>query len=180
MLTSTGIRFRIDPCDIDESLHPGESPGDYIMRLARAKVIDVAGRHGSGLIIGADTTVVADGEILGKPCDDAEARRMLRRLSGRWHAVMTGVAVYDVESRRESLGYAETMVRFADLSDEEICWYIATGEHRDKAGAYAIQGRASLFVEEISGNYHNVVGLPISLLYRLAGDLGVQLIDAGE
>lgn len=176
MLSSIGLEFEIDPADVDERHHQGEAPADYIMRLARAKVIDVAARHEAGLVLGADTTVVIDGEILAKPEDDKDGRRMLGLLSGRWHSVMTGVAVYDIEMRREAYAYAETQVRFAEMSNEEIDWYISTGEHRDKAGAYGIQGRGSLFVEEIEGNYHNVVGLPMRLAYHLVGELGYTLM----
>ncbi len=176
LLSMIGLEFEIDPGDIDERHHQGEAPADYIIRLARAKVIDAVARHASGLVLGADTTVVVDEEILAKPEDDQDAMRMLRLLSGRWHEVMTGVAVYDIETRREAFDYAETRVRFAGMSDKEIDWYISTGEHRDKAGAYGIQGRGSLFVEEIEGNYHNIVGLPIRLVHRLAKRLGYSLM----
>ncbi|MEW6208753.1 MAG: Maf family protein [Acidobacteriota bacterium] len=176
LLSSIGLEFEIDPDDVDERLHWGEAPADYIIRLARAKVIGAAARHEAGLVLGADTTVVIDGCVLGKPADDEDGRRMLRLLSGRWHSVMTGVSVYDIETRREAYDYSETRVRFAEMSEEEIDWYISTGEHRDKAGAYAIQGRASLFVEGIEGNYHNVVGLPVRLVYRLAKDVGYSLM----
>ena len=176
LLSVIGLEFKIDPGDVDERHHQGEAPADYIIRLARAKVIDASARHTAGLVLGADTTVVIDGEILAKPEDDRDGRRMLSLLSGRWHSVMTGVAVYDIETQREAYAYAETRVRFAEMSDEEIDWYISTGEHRDKAGAYAIQGRGSLFVEEIEGNYHNVVGLPMRLAHRLAKELGYSLM----
>jgi septum formation protein len=176
LLSSIGLEFEVDPGDVDERLYWGEAPADYIIRLARAKVIGVAARRESGLVLGADTTVVVDECVLGKPVDDEDGRRMLRMLSGRWHSVMTGVALYDIETRREAQGYSETRVLFAEMSEEEIQWYISTGEHRDKAGAYAIQGRGALFVEEIAGNYHNVVGLPMRLVYRLAGEVGYCLL----
>jgi septum formation protein len=176
LLSSLGLEFEIDPGDIDESLRRGEAPADYIIRLARAKVIDAAARHAQGLVLGADTTVVVEDQILAKPEDDQDGRRMLRLLSGRWHSVMTGVAICDIEAGREAFDYAETRVRFAEMDEREIDWYVSTGEHRDKAGAYAIQGRGSLFVEEIEGNYHNVVGLPVRLVYRLMMELGYSLI----
>lgn len=123
-------------------------------------------------MLGADTVVVLDGRLLGKPENEESARRMLGLLSGKWHAVMTGVALYDIESRREVADYDKTLVRFAQMSEPEIDWYVSTGEPMDKAGAYGIQGHGGLFVEEIAGNYYNVVGLPIPLVYRLARRLG--------
>jgi septum formation protein len=176
MLDILGVGFEPAPSNINERPHPDEAPADYIIRLARAKVIDVARRRSSGLVIGADTIVVVDGRLLGKPEDDADAERMLRQLSGRWHAVMTGVALYDAGTKREVVDYDKTLVRFAQLTDREIEWYVESGEPMDKAGAYGIQGRGSIFVEEIAGNYHNVVGLPIPLVYRLAKRLGYSFV----
>jgi septum formation protein len=176
LLTAIGVDFELTPSQIHERPHPDEAPPDYIIRLARAKVIDVARKRDSGLVIGADTIVVLDGKILGKPKDDADAESMLRQLSGRWHAVMTGVALYDAATRREVVDYDKTLVRFAQLTDKEIDWYIGSGEPRDKAGSYGIQGLGGMFVEEIAGNYHNVVGLPLPLVYRLAKRLGYSFI----
>jgi len=161
------VRFKVRPVDLDESPLPGEAPGDYVLRLATEKA---AARVEPGeLVLAADTTVVVDGEILGKPRDDEDARRMLRLLAGREHAVLTGIA----------LGTAaevdETRVRFAPLSEAEIDWYVATGEPRDKAGAYAIQGLGSLFVEAVEGSWSNVVGLPVPRMYRLFARLGYDL-----
>ena len=137
----------------------------------------VARQRESGLIIGADTEVVLDGQILGKPADQEDAERMLTRLSGRWHAVMTGVALYDVETKREVADFDKTLVKFAPISKTELEWYVKTGEPMDKSGAYGIQGLGGLFVEEIAGNYYNVVGLPLPLVYRLARRLGYSLLD---
>jgi septum formation protein len=123
--------------------------------------------------------VVLDGRLLGKPQDAADARRMLSQLSGRWHAVMTGVALFDVATRREVADYDKTLVKFAKLTDEETDWYVNTGEPMDKAGSYGIQGLGGLFVEEIAGNYYNVVGLPIPLVYRLARRLGYSFVNEG-
>lgn len=131
----------------------------------------------SGLIIGADTVVVLDGQLLGKPENEQDAERMLTRLSGRWHAVMTGVALYDVSSKREVADFDKTLVRFAQLTRREIEWYVKTGEPMDKAGAYGIQGFGGLFVDEIAGNYYNVVGLPLPLVYRLARRLGYSFVN---
>ena len=176
LLKTIGVSFELVPSNINERPHQDEAPADYIIRLARAKVIDAARKRDSGLVIGADTIVVLDGRILGKPRDEDDASRMLKLLSGRWHAVMTGVALYDAATRREVADYDKTLVRFAQLSDKEIDWYINTGEPMDKAGAYAIQERGAMFIEEIAGNYHNVVGLPLTLLYRLSKRMGYSFI----
>jgi septum formation protein len=177
LLETIGVNFVIAPSHFVERPYLDEQPTNYIMRVARAKAVEVARTRDSGLVIGADTIVVVDGKMLGKPADETEAGQMLRMLSGRWHAVMTGVSLYEAgSSRREVADYDKTLVRFAKLSDAEIDWYVATGECNDKAGAYAIQEKGGLFVEEIAGNYHNVVGLPLPLLYRLARQLGYSLI----
>jgi septum formation protein len=154
---------------IDESLQPDERAAAYVQRLARSKAQAVAQRLEQGLVLGADTTVVVEGQILGQPEDDADARRMLKLLNGKWHEVLTGVALVRVggESR---VDYETTRVRFAEMSESEIDWYISTGEPFGKAGAYAIQGKASLFIEEIEGDYFNIMGLPIRLVYELAAD----------
>ena len=157
--------------DLDESVLPDEDPRDYVLRLASEKA---AARVGPGeLVLAADTTVVVDGEILGKPMDDEDARRMLRLLSGRAHSVLTGIALQSPAGRAAEVD--ESRVRFAPLSDAEIDWYVATGEPRDKAGAYAIQGLGSLFVEGVEGNWSNVVGLPVPRVYRLFARLGYDL-----
>jgi nucleoside triphosphate pyrophosphatase len=175
ILTTLGIDFASVAPNVVEQQLDGEPPSDYVTRAARAKVADVAAGVDSGIVIGADTVVVIDGRPLGKPAAAAEAREMLRTLSGRWHAVMTGIAVRDVGTARELADHDKTLVRFRDLSDEEIDDYVATNEPMDKAGAYGIQGRGMLFVEEIAGSYHNVVGLPATLLQRLVRRLGVSL-----
>jgi nucleoside triphosphate pyrophosphatase len=176
LLYQIGVKFELVPSQIEERPHPDEAPPDYITRIARAKVVAVARHQEAGLIIGADTVVVLDGRLLGKPVDDHDAKSMLKQLSGRWHAVMTGVALYDVESRHEVADYEKTLVKFAQLTDREIDWYVHTGEPRDKAGAYGIQGLGGLFVDEIAGNYYNVVGLPVPLVYRLARRLGYSFV----
>ena len=176
LLKTIGVEFEVAPSQVKERPHIDEAPPDYITRLARAKVIAVARKRETGLVIGADTIVVLDGRVLGKPRDEDDAEGMLRQLSGRWHAVMTGVALYDIATRREVADYDKTLVRFAQLTDREIEWYSRGGEPMDKAGGYAIQGLGSLFIEEIAGNYFNVVGLPIPLVYRLARRLGYSFI----
>jgi nucleoside triphosphate pyrophosphatase len=176
LLNQIGVEFELAPSQAEERPHPDEAPADYITRIARAKVIAVARERETGLVIGADTVVVLDGRLIGKPESPADAQRLLRQLSGRWHAVLTGVALYDVETRHEVADYEKTLVKFAQLTDGEIDWYVATGEPMDKAGAYGIQGIGGLFVDEIAGNYYNVVGLPIPLVYRLARRLGYSFV----
>lgn len=168
ILKSVGWDFETLSADIDETLADGEDPVEYVERLSRQKA-EASARSLSGeLVLGADTTVVVDGDVLGKPLDDDDARRMLRRLSGRWHEVLTGVALVRVgENQKVLISHETTRVLFAELSRDEIDWYVATGEPMDKAGAYAIQGRAALFIEKIEGDYSNVVGLPVQLVYRL-------------
>ena len=172
LLRAAGFQLRIRPSEIDESREPGEAAEEYVIRLARSKTSAL--RSASGIVLGADTVVVIDGEILGKPRDEADAASMLSRLSGRWHDVLTGVAV--ANGNRTASDLERTRVKFAELSSQEIGWYIATGEAFDKAGAYAIQGRGALFVERIEGSYSNVVGLPLRLVYRLAVEIGVNLL----
>ncbi|HVG08277.1 MAG TPA: Maf family protein [Thermoanaerobaculia bacterium] len=167
LLEGLGVVFTVRPVDLDESPLPGEAPRDYVLRLAVEKAAAASGE----LVLAADTTVVVDGQILGKPQDDDDARRMLRLLSGREHSVLTGIAL------GKAAEVDETLVRFAPLSEAEIDWYVATGEPRDKAGAYAIQGLGSLFVEAVQGSYSNVVGLPIPRMYRLFARLGYDLKD---
>jgi septum formation protein len=163
LLRAAGLKFTVRVADIDETRLAGETPAAYVLRLARAKAAAVA--RGDELVLGSDTTVVIDGEILGKPADAADAERMLRLLSGRWHEVLTGVALRRGLEVRDAV--ATTRVRFVRLSGAEIRWYIATGEPFDKAGAYAIQGCGSRFVEGIEGSYSNVVGLPVEAVYRM-------------
>jgi len=167
LLDAAGWPYEAIVAGVDESLKPDEDPAVYVQRLARAKAEAVAARLKSGLVLGADTTVVVENQILGQPCDDQDARRMLSLLNGKWHEVLTGVAVVRVggESR---VDYETTRVRFAEMTDAEIDWYISTGEARGKAGAYGIQGGAGLFIEEVRGDYFNIVGLPIRLVYELS------------
>jgi len=175
ILTTLGLQFDVRPADIDERQLAGESPQQFVMRTANAKAEAISKDVREGVIIGADTAVVIDGQPLGKPADTEDARRMLRMLSGRWHAVITGLSVLDAATGRHSADVEKTLVRFRDLTDAEIDDYIASGEPADKAGAYAIQGRGMLFVTEIAGNYQNVVGLPAPLLERLALQVGARL-----
>jgi len=171
ILTSLGIPFRVDPGDVDETALPGEGPEATARRLAEAKAAAVAPRHPGAWILAADTLVVLGEDVLGKPRDDAEAAHMLSRLSGRDHRVVTGTCL------RPAGGPGTTeadwsLVRFAPLSEDEIAWYVATGEPRDKAGAYAVQGLGARFVERIEGSFTNVMGLPARAVYRLLRESG--------
>lgn len=161
LLRSVGLTFDVVPADIDESVAPGEAPADYVVRLSREKAAATAdGVDDDAVVVGADTTVDVDGEILEKPADEADARRMLRLLSGRTHTVHTGVTVVSPAGGTSMV--VGTAVTFVELSDAAIEWYLATGEHNDKAGAYAIQGAAAAFVERVDGSVTNVIGLPLA------------------
>ena len=168
ILRQAGIAFLVRTAEVDETPLAGEKPDDYVRRLAEAKAL-AAPREDGETVLGADTTVVIDGEILGKPADDGDARRMLRLLAGRRHEVLTGICLrHDGRLLRDS---ASTAVWFAPLSDRQIDGYVASGEPMDKAGAYAIQGLASKFVTRIEGCYFNVMGLPVALVYRRLQEL---------
>jgi len=169
LLTQAGFTFDVEPAHIPEDPRPGEDPIAYVTRLAREKAEAVFSQLSSRdptrlqvVVLGADTTVTLDNQILGKPESEADAARMLRLLSGRTHQVITGVAVVTAQSAE--VAAEVTGVRFLALSDDEIDSYIATGEPMDKAGAYAIQGRAARWIPRIEGCYFNVVGLPLSLV----------------
>ncbi len=166
ILAAVGWSFEVVISGIDETLRPNEDPADYVQRLAREKAEAVASKCQSGLILAADTTVVVDHQLLGQPQDDDDAGRMLKLISGKWHEVLTGVALLRA-SGEATVGVEVTRVRFAELSQSEIDWYVSTGEPRGKAGAYGIQGKAALFIEEIEGDYFNIVGLPIRLVYEM-------------
>jgi septum formation protein len=174
ILRQAGILFTVRVADVDESVLGGESPADYVRRLAAAKAHGVEAADGE-TVLGADTTVVIDGEILGKPVDAADARRMLARLSGRRHEVLTGICLR--RGAEAACDYEATGVVFTALSEAEIDEYVASGEPMDKAGAYAIQGLASKFVERIEGDYFNVMGLPVAMVYRWMRD-AIQRRDA--
>ena len=166
ILNAVGWPFEAITAGIDETQRADEAPHDYVRRLAREKAEAVAAKLEAGLVLGADTTVVVEGHLLGQPVDDEDTRRMLRLLSGKWHDVLTGVALIRIGSETR-VEHETTRVRFAEMSDEEIDWYVASGEPKGKAGAYGIQGKASLFISGIEGDYFNIVGLPIHLVFRL-------------
>ena len=169
ILNSVGWVFEKAVPDVDESVIDGESPEDYVQRLASEKARAVSDLFQNRIVLAADTTVVIDGEIIGKPADLADARRMIARLAGNWHEVLTGVAVSANGSTK--IGIQSTRVKFSEMSDAEIEFLVEKGDPLDKAGAYAVQAQAALFIEGVEGDYWNVVGLPISLVYRLIKEI---------
>jgi len=180
LLRAAGFDFDVIPADIDEVLDVEETPDGYVRRVAQLKAQAIATRASGRAVLGADTIVVVDNEVLGKPADAADARRMLARLSGRAHVVLTGVCLvnpgagrHEEASKRLETRVARTTVEFARLSSAEIAWYVATGEPMDKAGAYAVQGLASRFVTRVDGSYSNVVGLPVAVVYDLCRGAGL-------
>jgi septum formation protein len=176
LLREAGYVFDIDPAHVDESALGGESARAYVLRVAADKARAVYARHPHDIVLAADTTVVVDGEMLGKPADDDDARAMLRRLSGRTHQVLTGVVL--AAPGRESSDVVTTEVRFRVMTDAEVEWYVASGEPHDKAGAYGVQGLAARFVEAVEGSYSNVVGLPVGAVRALLEAEGVAPHDA--
>jgi septum formation protein len=169
LLAAAGFAFEVLPANVDETPQDAERPKDYALRVARAKAERVSSRRARDVVLAADTVVVADDRMMGKPADDAEAAEMLRALSGVVHEVHTAVVLRAGQRIVEQV--VTTRVRFHPLTEREISWYVATGEPAGKAGAYAIQGRAARFVDRIEGSWSNVVGLPISTVYRLLVEL---------
>jgi septum formation protein len=174
LLREAGIAFHVAPADVDESTRAGESAEAYVERLARGKAEAVWRLRTQAFVLGADTTVVAGEEILGKPEDEADAARMLRALSGRSHRVLTGVCLKGPSSFLRA-AVVSTVVTFLHLSEADIAWYVGTGEPLDKAGAYAVQGGASRFVQRIDGSFSNVVGLPMELVGTWCREAGIQV-----
>ena len=185
LLRSAGIEFTVLPADVDETPLHGEGARDCAERLAREKAWKIWRARQRDAVLGADTIVVVDGAILGKPADHDDAARMLRLLAGRRHQVVTGVCLVRSNLGRSNLVRSSedtvvdcetTLVTMAELSDQEILDYVATGEPMDKAGAYAIQGIASRWIPRIEGDYSNVVGLPVARVYRLLRDWKIGLL----
>ena len=174
LLRAAGFAFEVYPVEVDERLQPGERPDHAAARLAQAKAHAAAAHHPGALVLGADTIVVVEGDAMGKPAGDPDAKRMLRRLSGRTHDVLTGISIGS--SGHFLTRVDTTRVTMSAMTEEEIDWYVATGEPRDKAGAYAVQGLASRFVSGIDGSYSNVVGLPVSVVYTLIRQLGYVIL----
>jgi septum formation protein len=173
LLTSAGFDFDVEPAEVDETPGPDEPPLEYATRVARAKATAAlaACRKSGSAILAADTVVVARGRILGKPADPDEAKTMLKTLSGAVHEVHTAVVLRVAE--RELAEVVTTRVRLLPLTDDEITWYVGTGEPAGKAGGYAIQGRAARFIDWIEGSWSNVVGLPLATVYRMLSAAGM-------
>lgn len=167
ILENANVKFDIIKSEIDEVILDNELPSQVVMRLAFEKCIDIATKHRESLVIGADTVVVLDDIILGKPKDIDEAIAMITQLSGKTHQVITGISLINLSANKKIIDYVVSNVKFKDLSAEDIKDYIQTNESLDKAGAYGIQGYGALLVEEIQGDYFNIVGLPISRLSDL-------------
>jgi septum formation protein len=173
LLSSLGVQFRIVPAQVQEIPFSHEAANDFAVRVAEQKALTIGTIYPDAWVIGADTIVVIEGEILGKPRDSQDAQRMLRRLANREHVVMTGYAVVKVAEGKKASGLEETRVKINALAEREIAWYINTGEPFDKAGGYAIQGKGAFMVEWIAGSYTNVVGLPLCQLIRLLKEMGI-------
>jgi septum formation protein len=169
LLRNAGIAFEVQPAHIPEDPHPGETAKACAERLAREKALAVARLRPHDCVLGADTVVVIDGQLLGKPSDAADAGRMLRMLSGREHQVITGVCL--AVGGKASVASETTIVTVSGITDQDIADYVASGEPMDKAGAYAIQGIASRWIPRIEGDYSNVVGLPVALVFRMLREL---------
>ena len=172
LLAQAGFTFEVRAADIDESRHAGEQPMDYVRRLALEKAQAIAARNPGAVVLGADTTVVLEGEVLNKPADRADAERMLRLLSGRTHQVHTGLAVVGGSGRQSHV--ETTDVVFRAIAEEELAAYLASGDPMDKAGAYGIQGYAARWIPRIEGDYFNVVGLPLAAVVRLLGTVSSE------
>ena len=171
LLRSAGILFDVQAAHVAEDILPGEGARECAERLSREKALAVAGQRPRDVVLGADTVVAVDGQVLGKPSDAADASRMLRMLSGREHQVITGVCL--VAGGKPSVASETTLVTVSEITDQDIADYVASGEPMDKAGAYAIQGIASRWIPRVEGDYSNVVGLPIALVWRMLRQAGV-------
>lgn len=176
LLKLLGCKFKVVPSKTEEKVNPNLSPVQNVKRVSRLKALDVASKVSEGIIIAADTIVVFKGEILGKPKNKKDAQKILRRSSGKEHKVITGITIVNAKTKDVKQATVTTKVKFRKLSKELINRYIATGEPLDKAGAYGIQGKGSLLVESIKGDYFNVVGLPLNPLNQLLEKFGVSLL----
>jgi septum formation protein len=173
LLSSLEVPFRVVPAQVQEIPIPHEAPRDFAVRVAEEKALTVGDAYPQAVVIGADTIVAIDEQILGKPRDKHDARQMLELLAGREHAVITGYAIVKIAAEKKTRGFAETRVKISPLVERAITWYINTGEPFDKAGGYAIQGKGAFMVEWIAGSYTNVVGLPLFQVARLLNEMGI-------
>lgn len=174
LLTSIGLDFEIVPSHIPEVRGEGEAPEEYVARLSREKAAAIAKAHHDRWIIAADTTVLLGEQLLEKPADADDAKRMLATIAGRTHIVYTGVTVMNAANDHHDTRVAESEVRMLPLDAREIDWYVETGEPMDKAGAYAVQGIGAMFIDSIHGSYTNVVGLPLALLFQMLRRAGID------
>ncbi|HOD35165.1 MAG TPA: Maf family protein [Syntrophales bacterium] len=180
LLSLAGITFQVIPSEVVEGMVGDESPEAHVLRLAEAKAASVAGLYPDAWVLGADTVVVIDGEVLGKPARREEARVMMHKLSGRTHRVITGFTLLKSAEKARVRKAVTSTVTFREMTAEEVEWYIDTEEPYDKAGGYAVQGRAALFIRQISGSYTNVIGLPICEVVEALRDVGAVDFAAGE
>ncbi|MGZ7030945.1 MAG: Maf family protein [Thermoanaerobaculia bacterium] len=178
LLASIGVRFDVIPSNVPEVRQRGEAPEEYVARLSREKAETVARAHESRWVIAADTTVLLGDELLEKPTDDADARRMLATIAGRTHIVYSGVTLQRLDRQYRDTRVSESEVRMLPLNERDIQWYVATGEPLDKAGAYAVQGIGAMFIDSIHGSYTNVVGLPLALLFQMLRKAGLDPLSS--
>jgi len=176
LLSQLGLKFSVEPSCVEEKPDLSLDFGPLAAKMAFQKAVAVAEKHKEGLVIGADTIVVLDDKILGKPGTANDAEAMLKSLSGRWHKVYTGLSLIDAATKRYICDFEESRVKFKDLSYCEIQNYIKTGEPMDKAGAYGIQGKGALFIEKIEGDYYNIVGLPVFKLSKMLKEFNIVLL----
>lgn len=180
ILEQVGLNFTVEVSDYEEKSIPGVSPSEFVETLSLEKANVVAKNHNDAIIIGADTIVVLDNQILGKPKTKQDAREILKKLSGNTHSVFTGFTIIDTVNKRTITNHVETKIRFKNLSEEEILAYIETGEPMDKAGAYGVQDKGALFVEHIEGDYSSVMGLPIVKIFEILKELGIDILKTYE
>jgi septum formation protein len=180
LLTSIGLTFDVIPSDVPEVRAAGETPQEYVARLSRDKAQAIASRHPDAWIIAADTTVLLGDELLEKPADADDAKRMLAAIAGQTHIVYSGVTLQNASRAWRDTHVAESQVQMLPLDAREIAWYVSTGEPMDKAGAYAVQGIGAMFIESINGSYTNVVGLPLALLFQMLKRAGIDVMKTGS
>ncbi|MFC4767902.1 Maf family protein [Effusibacillus consociatus] len=180
LLSGLGLPFDVIVSDVDETIEEQMPPEEMVRTLAYRKASAVSNTLQDGIVIGSDTIVVLDGQVLGKPVDEQDARSMLSRLQGRAHTVYSGVAVIEASTGRHLVGHRSTLVHMRSLTDAEIVAYVQTGEPMDKAGSYAIQGIGSTIVDRIDGDYFTVVGLPMELLASMLTSFGIHVLKATE
>ncbi len=180
LLAMIGLDFEVIPSHVPEVHQPGEVPEEYVARLSRDKANAIASEHPDRWVIAADTTVFYGEELLEKPVDAPDAERMLAIIAGRTHVVYTGVTLVNAARGWRDTRITESEVRMLPMSDSDIAWYVRTGEPLDKAGAYAVQGVGSMFIESVHGNYTNVVGLPLATLFQMLRKAGVDPLTRSE